>query len=1112
MRTHVYNDKDFVIRKGEVGRAMFFIMKGEVQVISEDGESIINVMREGSFFGEIGLLFSVPRTASCRSRGRSVLLILTKEKLKKVASKFPAAAETIRLIAEERFASFVKQQEFAVKMDFDEELKLGITKDDLNKHPLFRDCEVGFLHMLSLTLKPVQYLHNDLLIKRGDKAEEMFFVVRGTAEVFNEDDGRVYAQFPPGSFFGEVGLILGKKRTASVRCVTPYIDVFKLTRNNLNEVLEHYPEVAEKIAIEARARYEYNEIREQATLNKTQTNSTELDIVRERLRMVPLFKDTSLAFLHQLALFSKVRVFNSGDIIIRKDEIADSMYFVIDGFAEVVSDNQKTIHATLPPNSFFGEVGLFFDTCRTATVRAASKDKYGATDESAAASQCTVVQLNKDALKKALASYPQLKQVIEAQANENFQLFQERNRPLVPMFKKCDASFLQRLALSTQIETRKPGEIVVSKGDDASNMFFVVRGVCEIFEPGAERVIDVIKEGDFFGEIGLIRGIKRTASVRASTEKISDQGFACILIVLSSKSLNTVAQQYPEAFQLISLESERRYQLAEKRRGRSKSVSGPADTSPKDTDKKRKASLPGNIDLGAFVPTSPKSKPSGSIGNLFRRRSFVKPAESEALDEQQASQDQSQDTQGHELHRSSSMGALTARPPTKQPPHTPEKTKKFGGVLKTLKKSLNWREDRLTKVNPEPIVVVTDDDSCTGYKSLPAYAEFFTPVRNILDFDREYTLHIFSFLDIKSKLVARGVCRAWNELITANSQLWKVINCHDLFRVVTKDALHVFCNVAGPIVSELNLTSCWQVYDDDLKVVADKCENLAKLCLSNCWKITDKGVAHFAQKSRKLQHLDLSYCGQLTGACFVDHQWTGLQSLDLTYCKHITDDQLEKLMCRTSHIYDLRMRRCVRITDYGLFLVVRYNPHLRSLDLGDCDQITDKCLKWIASSCYHLVDLNLRFCTKLSNIGLYDLSLGSQHFETLNLSYCALLTDQAIMCFSESISMLRHLVLKRCRKVTDRVAVFLAKSAPRLILYDVTDCPLVTGATRSTLVNAIPNIEIHMDESAMKHPSEEHETKRPQEVTLHERYTSVPKVLPPQPKHRRRSSSKPKAR
>ena len=45
---------------------MFFINRGTVEVVSEDGNVVFASMAEGKFFGEISLMFSVPRTASIR--------------------------------------------------------------------------------------------------------------------------------------------------------------------------------------------------------------------------------------------------------------------------------------------------------------------------------------------------------------------------------------------------------------------------------------------------------------------------------------------------------------------------------------------------------------------------------------------------------------------------------------------------------------------------------------------------------------------------------------------------------------------------------------------------------------------------------------------------------------------------------------------------------------------------------------------------------------------------------------------------------------------------------------------------------------------------------------
>lgn len=37
MQVRIFKDMDFVIKKGQVGRAMFFVQRGSIEVISEDG-------------------------------------------------------------------------------------------------------------------------------------------------------------------------------------------------------------------------------------------------------------------------------------------------------------------------------------------------------------------------------------------------------------------------------------------------------------------------------------------------------------------------------------------------------------------------------------------------------------------------------------------------------------------------------------------------------------------------------------------------------------------------------------------------------------------------------------------------------------------------------------------------------------------------------------------------------------------------------------------------------------------------------------------------------------------------------------------------------------------
>ncbi len=37
LKARLYNDKDYIIRKGEVSRAMFVVVKGAIDVVSDDG-------------------------------------------------------------------------------------------------------------------------------------------------------------------------------------------------------------------------------------------------------------------------------------------------------------------------------------------------------------------------------------------------------------------------------------------------------------------------------------------------------------------------------------------------------------------------------------------------------------------------------------------------------------------------------------------------------------------------------------------------------------------------------------------------------------------------------------------------------------------------------------------------------------------------------------------------------------------------------------------------------------------------------------------------------------------------------------------------------------------
>jgi len=69
-------------------------------------------------------------------------------------------------------------------------------------------------------------------------------------------------------------------------------------------------------------------------------------------------------------------------------------------------------------------------------------------------------------------------------------------------------------------ETYQPGTIIVRQGDHADAFYIVTGGEVEVLVEGpggVPVVVNRLSSGDYFGEIGLLRGGRRTATVRAST-------------------------------------------------------------------------------------------------------------------------------------------------------------------------------------------------------------------------------------------------------------------------------------------------------------------------------------------------------------------------------------------------------------------------------------------------------------------------------------------------------------------------------------------------------------------------------------------------------------------
>ena len=188
---------------------------------------------------------------------------------------------------------------------------------------------------------------NEVIFQRNDYTNSFFMILQGSVEFERMQEGRHvgWQALPQGEFFGELGLISGRRRSTSVRAADNCI-LIEVPRRAMLKLIAAVESVRKKI--------------DEAFLKRA-----------VRAYLAPMLPESELDAL--IAKGVGVKRFAGGDILFKEGDAADGLYLIRRGSVMILRNlgGREVVLSYLSAGNYVGEMALLSDSPRTATVKAA---------------------------------------------------------------------------------------------------------------------------------------------------------------------------------------------------------------------------------------------------------------------------------------------------------------------------------------------------------------------------------------------------------------------------------------------------------------------------------------------------------------------------------------------------------------------------------------------------------------------------------------------------------------------------------------------------------------------------------------------------------------------
>ena len=218
--------------------------------------------------------------------------------------------------------------------------------------------------------------------------------------------------------------------------------------------------------------------------------------------------------LREFMLDSAARAYAKGETIFEKNDPGSSLFAIASGSVHVRLDPKDPSKVVpIPAGTIFGEVGLISGRKRGATI--------------VAAEDTICVEISRNAALKLQSQVPTAKRAIERISTE---------RQILQMFGSgLTSADIAEVVESSKILQVRAGDAIIKEGDEDKDIYVIRVGsmVVEKEVGGKPVFLSYLPAGSYVGEMALIDGGRRTATVRAAIKseviKIDGEAFGRVL-------------------------------------------------------------------------------------------------------------------------------------------------------------------------------------------------------------------------------------------------------------------------------------------------------------------------------------------------------------------------------------------------------------------------------------------------------------------------------------------------------------------------------------------------------------------------------------------------------